>query len=211
VVLSGTPSQGRIQGDGRRQRAQGLPRQPQGLGPGRRSITNLSRARTSDARANQRSMGSHSSRGPLPYAQRQTSTVFVRVPPAEWAAVKIGVKREFRAGCGKHSALWNVQTPTPAVAYTVSRISGHRSALMVLEDVWREPLGAISPESLAAEGFESIAEFRRHWIAREHRSFPPLRVTTVYRVRPWTAADNREMADALLRRLYADFLPPAQR
>jgi hypothetical protein len=137
--------------------------------------------------------------------------VFVRVPRAEWAAVTCGSKREFRAACGKHSALWNVKVPTPAIAYTVSTLGEYASMIMVLEDVWREPLGAISPISLAAEGFESISEFRRHWIEREHRPFPPLRVTTVYRLRPWTAADDIEMADAVLRHLYGEHLPSAQK
>lgn len=80
----------------------------------------------------------------------RTRTVFVRVPRAGWAAVVCGTKREFRAACGNHSALWSVQTPTPAVAYAVSDIGLYDSALIVLEAVWREPLGAISPESLAA-------------------------------------------------------------
>jgi hypothetical protein len=135
--------------------------------------------------------------------------VFVRVPRAEWAAVTIGVKREFRAGCGKHSPLWNVATPTLAIAYTIDALGRHHSAIMVLEDVWREPLGAISPASLAAEGFDSLSEFRRHWMDREHKRFPPLRMTTVYRVRPWKPDDNQKMADVMLRQLYGEFLPAA--
>ena len=151
-------------------------------------------------------MGSDGSRGPKPYLQRRMSTVFVRVPSAEWPAIVCGTKREFRAACGKHTALWTVQTPTPAVAYTVSDIGVYDSALMVLEAVWREPLGAISAESLAAEGFGSFAEFRRAWIRREKRRFPRLRMTTVYRVRPWTPEDEREMGEVLLERLYGEFL-----
>jgi hypothetical protein len=85
------------------------------------------------------------------------STVFVRVPDAEWGLVKYGNKREFRAACAKHSPLRNVATPTPAVAYCVNSFGEYRSALMVLENIWREPLGAISPESLAAEGSKRIA------------------------------------------------------
>jgi hypothetical protein len=127
--------------------------------------------------------------------------VFVRVPRADWPAIICGTKREFRAACGKHSALWTVQTPTPAVAYTVSRIGVYDSALMVLERVWREPLGAISAESLAAEGFASFAEFRRHWMRREKRRFPLLRMTTVYRVRPWMPDDEPRMADTLFMNL----------
>jgi hypothetical protein len=74
---------------------------------------------------------------------------------------------------------------------------------------WREPLGAISKESLAAEGFDTYAESRRAWRIREKRYFPPLRMTTVYRVRPWTPEDARVMAEVLLERLYGDFLPVA--
>lgn len=150
-------------------------------------------------------MGADGSRGPKPFTQRRMSTVFVRVPSAEWAAVRYGHKREFRAACGKHSALWSVATPTPAVAYTVNSYGHYDSALMVLDDVWREPLGAITAESLAAEGCESFAEFRRAWIEREKRWFPPLRMTTVYRIRPWAQDDDAQMADLLLRRLYGEF------
>ena len=82
---------------------------------------------------------------------------------------------------------------------------------MVLEKVWREPLGAISPESLEAEGFESFAAFRRHWVIREKRYFPPLRMTTAYRVRPWTDADADFMGEQLLEHLYGDFLPDHRR
>jgi hypothetical protein len=45
------------------------------------------------------------------------------------------------------------------------------------------PLGAISPESLEAEGFESFALFRRAWCIREKRLFRPMHMTTVFRVR----------------------------
>lgn len=149
-------------------------------------------------------------RGPKPYRQRQASTVFVRVPRAEWAAIKHGAKHEFRAASGQHSALWNVTTPSPAVAYSINGCGGHDCALMVLEKVWREPLGAISDESLAAEGFATFGEWRRAWCIREHRRFPPLRMTTVYRVRPWTADDTTEMGDVLLAHLYGDYLPQQQ-
>jgi len=150
-------------------------------------------------------MASDGSRGPKPWCQRQATTIFVRVPNAEWAAVRYGGKCEFRAACGKHSALWNVPTPTPAVAYCVDQIGRYRSSLMVLEDVWREPLGAITPESLEAEGYGTYQDFKRAWIKREHRAFPPLRMTTVYRIRPWRPEDEHAMASELLHRLYGDF------
>lgn len=135
--------------------------------------------------------------------------MFVRVPRRDWLAVKFGHKREFRAACGKHSALFNVATPTPAVAYTILFSGEYDSTLMVLEAVWREPLGAITEESLANEGFDTFAEFRRAWMIREHRRFPPLRMTTVYKLRPWTPQDEQTMGEVLLERLYGDFLPVA--
>jgi hypothetical protein len=59
---------------------------------------------------------------------------------------------------------------------------------------------------LEAEEFESFAHFRRAWCIREKRLFRPLHMTTVFKVRPWDADDERAMADALLGRLYGDFL-----
>lgn len=73
---------------------------------------------------------------------------------------------------------------------------------MVMEDKWLEPLGAISPESLEAEGFSSLAEFRRYWMQREQRRFMPTRMVTVYRVRPWQPSDEADFGRMLLRRLY---------
>ena len=79
---------------------------------------------------------------------------------------------------------------------------------MVLEAVWREPLGTISEESLANEGYATMAEFRRGWVIRERRRFPLLDTVTVHRVRPWTPDDAAAMGDALLRHhLYGDLLP----
>ena len=114
----------------------------------------------------------------------------MRVPVAAWGAVTSGCKREFRAQPGNASALWNVETPTPcAVAYKVAHLGRYSAALMVLEAVWREPLGAISEESLANEGYATMGDFRRAWVMREKRRFPLLAPVTVHRVRPWTPED----------------------
>lgn len=80
---------------------------------------------------------------------------------------------------------------------------------MVLEEKWLEPLGAISPASLKAEGFESIGEFRRYWMNREKRRFMPTRMVTVYRVRPWQDGDHDRFAALLLDRLYGEHLAAA--
>lgn len=77
---------------------------------------------------------------------------------------------------------------------------------MVLLKMWREPLGAITEESLAAEGFASVAEFRRYWMARERRRFTPTRMITAYVIRPWEGdADVERFSHSLFERLYGAF------
>lgn len=145
--------------------------------------------------------------GPKPFTQRRASTVFLRVAGVDWPAVKRGQKTEFRSGIGRNvTQMWSLVTPCPVVAYSYSKVAGYSHALMVLEETWREPLGAITPESLAREGFATFAEFRRYIMARERRHFTPTREVAVFRVRPWTPDDERTMADALLDRLYGEFL-----
>lgn len=104
-------------------------------------------------------------------------------------------------------ALHALSLPLPCVAYRLHPQYGYDAALMVLEDVWREPLGAIGEESIGNEGYASMSEFRRAWVIREKRRFPLLAPVTVYRLRPWAPEDAAAMGDALLRQLYGDFLP----
>jgi hypothetical protein len=147
------------------------------------------------------------SKGPKPYRQTRASTLFLRVPVGEWPSVKRGMKPEFRAPSGPQSQLNLVTPPLPVIAYSVNRRGQHDAALMVLEAMWCEPLGAISEESLREEGCATLAEFRRKWMLRERKRFTPTRIITVYRVRPWRfGLDEREMAQRLLVRLYGDWL-----
>jgi hypothetical protein len=104
----------------------------------------------------------------------------------------------FRRGSGRAA------TNTPN---RLHRVYGYNAALMVLEAVRREPLGAISEGSIASEGSATMAEFRRACTIREKRRFPLLDTVTVHRVRPWTPEDGVAMGDALLRQLYGGFLP----
>lgn len=145
-------------------------------------------------------MARHSA--PKPYSSHRASTVFLRAPGADWAAIKLGHKREFRL-TGK--ALLGLQCPTPVVLYT-DRNDRYEHVMVVLEETRREALGSISPTSLEAEGFPSIAHFRRYWMGRTKRHFRPLDVCSVYRVRPWEPADEERMGLALLHRLYGEFL-----
>lgn len=77
---------------------------------------------------------------------------------------------------------------------------------MVLEETWREPLGAITAESLEREGFPDMAHFRRYWMQREKRRFALTRMVQVFRVRPVRAGDEEAMGLALIERLYGDWL-----
>lgn len=154
-------------------------------------------------------MASDGSHGPRPFVQRQARTAFLRVPTGDWIAVTRGDKPEFRASPRAVSKLWSIEPPTPVVAYRHSPAHGYDHSLMVLEQMWIEPLGAISEESLEAEGFESLAEFRRYWMQREKTLFKPTRKVTVYRVRPWEDGEERVHADRLFERLYGAFTEAA--
>lgn len=152
-------------------------------------------------------MASDGTRGPRPYRQTRTSTLFLRVPVAEWGLVKRGAKREFRAAPGSQSQGFDaVNPPMPVVAYSVDRQGRHDAKLMVLERTWKEPLGAITPQSLAAEGCRDLAAFRRRWMLANRKRFTPTRLVAVYVVRPWRdELDMREMADRLLEHLYGEW------
>jgi hypothetical protein len=146
------------------------------------------------------------STSPKPFNQHRAATVFLRVPHGDWTAVKHGSKTEFRSAGRGYPALFNVHCPTPVVAYATRDGETHESMLMVLEKTWREPLGAISPESLEREGFASIAHFRRYWIARTKRLFRPMSEVQVYRVRAWRTGDIAALGCIILQRLYGEHL-----
>ena len=151
-------------------------------------------------------MGADGSHGPRPFAQHRLSTTFVRVHADDWPAVKNGIKREFRGGRGASSRTFNVECPTPVVAYCIRAPNDYEARVMVLTNTWQEPLGAISDQSLAAEGFDTLAAFRRYWMLRERKRFQPTRMVFVYQVRPWEPDDLTELGVKLIDRLYGDFL-----
>lgn len=77
---------------------------------------------------------------------------------------------------------------------------------MVLEKAWKEPLGAISEESLAAEGHDTLAQFKVRWAAEHRGRFGPLTPVIVYRVRPWTPEDDVYWREKFFRHLYPEDL-----
>lgn len=145
---------------------------------------------------------------PKPWPQYEARTTFLRVPATDWLAVKIGAKTEFRQPSGNITQLWNVKPPTPVVGWSMSgERKNHDAILLVLEETWREPLGAISAESLAREGHPTVAHFRRYWMARTKRRFSPLSEVHVYRVKLFTPDDAPAMGVRLLERLYGLHFP----
>ena len=144
------------------------------------------------------------------FRRRRAHTQLLRVPQVDWRPLTSGEKTELRL-VGHYSVHHNrLHAPQPIVVWCFRRFSKEpQSKLMVLDAAWSEPLGAISPESLAREGFESLAEFRRYWRNRHHgvlASYKPLSTVQVYRLRPLEEADEADMGRALLRHLYADWL-----
>ena len=124
--------------------------------------------------------------------------------------VSTGRVSEFRAAAGNASQLWGVPLPTLAVAYRrrlAKREYDYR--LMLLEDVRREALGAITDDGLARAGYEgddAFARFRREWMIEEKRRFDPLRVMMVYRVRLLQDGDLDQVGRALVGHLYREYL-----
>lgn len=142
---------------------------------------------------------------PEPWRQFEARTTFLRVPAEDWPSVRIGAKTEFRASGRSVTQLWNVTCPMLVVGYRVRR-GVHDSRLFVLEETHTEPLGAISPESLAREGYGSVAEFRRYWVGRTKQRFKPLAKVQVYRIRAATPEDRATLGLKLLERLYQEHL-----
>jgi hypothetical protein len=146
---------------------------------------------------------------PATLERRQTGTLVLYVPREDWAAVTAGTKRQWRAG-GRGGPIFDrVRLPCPVVLHSQTVFRGDPdTCLAVLEDVRREPLGAISPEDLAAEGMASLAEFRTYWKQRHNYNigFKPLSIVSVYCVRPWRDGDRERFADQLLEHLYGAWL-----
>lgn len=142
------------------------------------------------------------------FERRSASTQFLRVPARDWTAVKGGFKTEWRMRYGGEAA-GNVQflrilLPTPVVAY-MTRGDQHENKMMVLDECWVEPLGAISEESLRREGFASVAHFRRYWTDRTKLAYRPLERVQVFRVHEYTDAEREVLGGILLDRLFGEF------
>lgn len=134
-------------------------------------------------------------------------TQFLRIPLVDWPAVTQGRKTELRA-VGRYATHSNrLKAPAPVVGYVRQRFRADmEAALLVLEETWTEPLGAITAESLAREGFRDRREFRRYWNLRHRTGFKPLSIVNVYRLRPWREGDGEWLGGVLMDHLYGEWL-----
>lgn len=143
---------------------------------------------------------------PKPYTSHTARTIFLRCPLYDWTSIQLGMKSEFRVTGRGWGAFWNVQCPTPVLAYVIKRDNSYDHRLMVLTKTWREPLGAISPDSLSREGYPSIAHFRRYWMERTQQRFKPLSEVQCHQIRLWRPGDEETFGQMLLQRLYGEWL-----
>jgi hypothetical protein len=140
--------------------------------------------------------------GDDPYPPRTASTLFLPVPPEDWARVKQGLKTEFRTTQGRKPPF----RPTPVVAYDPE---GHDQIMMVLEGYRYEQVFFISerPDSIEREGFGSYDDFRDYWKRRNKDGvYRPTERVHVWQVRRWEAEDYDTMGAILLDQLYGESL-----
>lgn len=151
-------------------------------------------------------------RQPREFLRRDMRNIRLHLPATDYAAIRVGAKREFR-NYGRR-AFDGVEFPTPVVGYCAlpgwvseNALEGVQTCLLTLTESWVEPLGAISSESLTMEGFpDDLKAFRRYFAARYPKGgFRPLANVIVYRVRPLTEADEEDFREAMWQRLYGQY------
>lgn len=133
------------------------------------------------------------------------TTPFLRIPAQDWASVVHGAKTEFRQPGGASTPSLTLR-PAVVVGWCLRRHGPREHRLLVLEDCWREMLGAITPESLEAEGFGTLREFATYWRRRyQSAGYKPLSIVLAYKVRPFRPADFDDFAGGLFEHLYGAF------
>lgn len=141
--------------------------------------------------------------------QHRASTVVLRIPTPAWSAVNAGRVSQFRCATGNAPQLWKVPLPTLAVTYRRRKSADHWDyRLMMLLEIRREALGAITPDGLAAAGYSgdgAFARFRRDWTIHEKKRFEPLRTVFVYTVRPIQPGDLELAGRAVIEHLYGSY------
>lgn len=151
-------------------------------------------------------------REPREFLRRDRRNTRLHLPRVDINDIRVGAKREFRNYGNRHYEGFTF--PTPALGYCQRDwwtpehgLDGIDTCLLMIEDSWVEPLGAISQESIVNEGFEDLAAFRRYFSERYPRGgFRALANVIVYRVHPLTDEEAQECAAAAWTHMYGQFV-----
>jgi len=97
--------------------------------------------------------------------------------------------------------------PRPVIVCSAHPATGRvDTALSLLVDQWVHPLGTISDEEVAEEGFASRGEYKRYFAERYPRwGWRPLENVMAFRLRPLTDDDRQAWLDRVWERLYGSF------
>lgn len=136
------------------------------------------------------------------YVRMQTLKVWNEDFPLLAQALKMEYRTPPRATPVRYSN--SLAYPRPLLVETVSHAGAVVHCLMVCEAIWHERLMAISDESLAAEGFASIDQYKRYWLLRTGSRPRPLSWVTCRRLRTWRQGDVAMFGVQLMRELYLE-------
>lgn len=139
-----------------------------------------------------------------PEHRREVVNRRLSIPDVDWHDVRAGTKTELRYY--ERYASRQLAADIPVVG--VRRGDKSRTMLLTIEDVFKEPLGVISPESLAREGFDNLGDFRRYWIGRHggrNEGYRPLDLVYVIQLHPMTAEDEERFRERIWQTLFGEF------
>lgn len=149
--------------------------------------------------------------------KRTVTNLPIRVPSTDWAAVVTGQKRMFRTYSASGSERDRpvvppgTECPRPCLLFTARHDGPLRTRRWealpgILLSHRQEPLGSITPEDLAAEGFEFLPGFRHYWKLRHKKlGWRPWDMVSVIEVRPFCEGDCDSMGSRLVDELIGEF------
>lgn len=144
---------------------------------------------------------------PANLPQHTISTLYLRAPLADWAALTQSHKAEFRMPLRGAASEW-YRPPTPVVLYcaTPTRTRVH---LCMLVSHRKERLIDIAEDgdALIREGFETYEDFKRYWRKRTRKPYDAAKVVDVFQITPTWPGWEAQAGCVLLERLYDEFLP----
>lgn len=134
-----------------------------------------------------------SQRDPLQLLTHNTTrlirSVYLRVPGVDFPLIP-APKTEVRMQVKAKGPTARLKTPWPLPIWVWRKTAANTpdGKLVVCEAVWQEPIMAMTPESLAAEGFATMDDFKRYWRLRTGKLVSPTEIVTVYRLSPFDPA-----------------------